>query len=285
MFRPAIRTEKLRPSRAYGPTFIQRYEEGGVVEAVPAEAIESQPAILVASPMPMEEPEELADNDEVVEEAKKGFFDKIADFVLGELPKSFTNFLRDHGDKPISDLTLRRMPILKAVNFLMDAMSAGKFSKLKEKAGYDNFFHLQLLFTIDGKRYIIEKNQTWKISDYDGVKPKEETLSIRSPSDLTLNQLFNRAYDKYGKNRINTYNALSTNCQRGLLDLLSASSILTKRAKSFILQPIDELAKELPEFAKRTSQKTTKFASIFDRFIQKISNGMLRLEEGGLVDA
>lgn len=272
-----------RPNLGYK---IQFFEDGGMVETQPA------PVEVVEAPEkerkePVEEeieiPIESAEESEV-EVGEKSMFDKILDFVTGsDIPKSVTNWLKKNGDKKIISMKIGRTPVMKYVDILLNIITAGKYNKIKSKIGYDNFFHLYMILELeDSKKYILEKNQTIKISDFEERK-KSESISVKIPENLNVDILFEKTYKKYGRNRINIYNALSTNCQRFLLDILTANKLLTVTNKNFIQQNVRELSLKLQKSEKLKIKEITDIGAYIDKFLQFISNGMIRLKKGGIV--
>jgi hypothetical protein len=82
--------------------------------------------------------------------------EELADKVFGPFPKSVQQFLDEHGDKPIANLTLHRAPIFVVLQVLIEGLDRNLRPKL-ETYGYDNFWHVWLSFNIDGRTYGMEK--------------------------------------------------------------------------------------------------------------------------------
>lgn len=243
-----------------------RYENGGKIQ----ENIE-----------PVLEEEE----EEEVKVEEKTLFDKIIDFITGsDVPRSFSQYLRRYGDNKIDSIEIGRAPIQKAVNILMNLISNGLYSKISNKIGVDSFFHLYLIIKLDnGKKLRLEKNQNLKISSYSSGKNEEILpVSLRDET-LTLNEMFEKTYSKYGRNRVNIYNALSTNCSRFVLDFLQSNKLLTLRLKKFISQNVKQLSDELPDNVKKAAKNITDTASYLNKILEYVTNGYLRLKSGGVV--
>ena len=229
--------------------------------------------------------EKVVEQEDEVKVEEKSMFDKLVDFFTGgDVGQSVKNNLKKYGDKSITAITIARTPVQKAVTILLNVISNGLFDKIKNKIGHDSFFHLYLIVELDdGKKLRVEKNQTLKISDYKPEK-NEETQSVDLRGKvLTLNQMFDSVYNKYGRNRVNIYNALSTNCQRFVSDILQASGILTIKNKKFINQDVKQLADELPENLQKGMKKITDVASYIGKILQFVSRGYLSLKKGGKI--
>lgn len=262
---------------------IRKFEDGGVVESEQP-VVEVKPEVAeVVKPEESDDP--IEDTDEVEAPPEKGLFSKIADFLLGSgVPKSVKNFLKSKGDKKIVNIEIGRVPVQKTIGVLVNLITNGKYNKVKNKLGYDNWFHLFMIITLDdGSKHKLEKNQTIKISNYSKSNNEENIKVSKIPDDLTLNSMFNKAYERYGEKRINEYYALSWNCQRFLIDLLAASKLLTIPLKRFILQDAGVLGKEISNDGKTKIKKITDIGNYVDRILQNISGGILRLNRGGVV--
>jgi hypothetical protein len=283
------------PHRRFRP-----FEDGGLVEPTPTPAPE-EPAPQEEAPAPkapLKEPpvksappkrelKEAPETEDPVEapdvkEPEKGAINTLLDKLLGDAPLAVRRFLKTHGDKPISNLVIKRAPIKSALDKVLDVIALGAWSKAKKKVGYDRLFHLFMTFSMGGKTYLIEKNQQVKISSGGGPSGAE-TLPVSGKAGLTLNSLIGNAVKRYGPKRIWVYDPMSTNCQMFLSHILAAQGLLTAKSRKFIYQDVAQLAKELPEFTKRTAKGVTDVAAVVDKALQFFSGGRLALAEGGRV--
>jgi len=82
----------------------------------------------------------MATSFEELVELKGGYIDGYTNHSL--------ETLRRFGDKVIKKLTIVRTPIAGALNRLLNWMSLGKMKKLKNKYGYNDYFHLYLVATL-----------------------------------------------------------------------------------------------------------------------------------------
>lgn len=245
----------------------------------------------IAKPMYLTEGGEVVDELEQAnaneasakEESKSDVIEEPEDEIAHDLPAAVANYLSKHGNKKITDLEVSRAPIQKTLDFLLDIISAGKYNQVKKKLGYDSFNHLALRFELeDGEIGTLEKNQTIKIKPYT-TRNNEELMSVKIRGSPTLNSLINKAISKYGNSRIQQYSPFKYNCQMFLLDLLSASGLLTNSVRSFIKQDVKELAEEFGHEKEDIINKITQSAGYLDKILQRISGGAIVLKDGGVV--
>ena len=273
---------------------VRPFEEGGAVESAPTEPTsppEQKQEAPKPEPKPKPKPEPEETNDTVARgrnpvekeedvpevEQEKDVVRDILDKLFGPAPKVVSNFIKAHGDKKITAIQICRKPIEAAVSKLMDVVTLGKFSSVKNKIGYDRFYHLFMNITLEGgKRFKLEKNQLVKIS---GPESASDCITV-SVKPVTLAEAFKRGIAKVGKEKFWRYSALSTNCQHFVAAFLSGSGMYTSSVKKFVYQPLDQLVKELPAFSKKTARKVTDVASYLDTFIQWATGGRIALKKG-----
>lgn len=169
--------------------------------------------------------------------------------------------LKEYGHFPIVRLQIYRTPLSGMINTLLSAVSFGKIDELKKKYGYDKFYHLALVATVKThkgeKNIIIEKNEAPNISTKYETSELTEVMTLPPLTKrISLQQLIDFTIQKVGENFFR-YSAFTTNCQRFIMDILESNQIPTTEAKDFILQSMEELAKELPDYVKGTAQFIT----------------------------
>ena len=116
-----------------------------------------------------------------------GLTDKLATYLFGYATQRVKNFMKTHGDEPITSLTIARTPIQSAIASAMELASGGNFESSVKKQGYDKYFHLYLI--INGK-YRLEKNQNLDITPYKPMKD-EEQYPLSSPN-ITINEFIKK---------------------------------------------------------------------------------------------
>lgn len=271
---------------------LRPYEDGGIVadDAPPlaeTKRVDSlpTPSILKEAPPMRTLKEKIEPPDEApeVRAPEKSDINKAIDAVIGSMPPAVRRWLRTHGDKPMTNLEVKRAPIAGPIDKALDLISLGAWSRAKKRVAYDNLFHLFLEFTVDGSRYIIEKNQLIKISKGARNAKDTESMPVADKEGLTMSEMLSKAVKRYGEDRILVYDAFGQNCQMFLNQLLAASGLLTSSLKSFIYQPIEEVAKELPGYVKKAAKAITDVGATVDRALQWLTGGRLSLKRGGLV--
>jgi len=205
-----------------------------------------------------------------------GIGNDMLDYLIGVEPAKFKSYLKQHGEDKITKLTIYREPVSKGVNMLMDVISLGKYSEVKKKLPYDDFFHLGLI--INGT-HIIEKNEVANVRSYT-KSPKEELMSVKLTKSLTINEFIENASKGRERAFWREYNALSTNCQHWVSTLLSKSGLLNPHYSSFIYQDLGKLVESMPSFSKTIATNLTDAGSAVNRLIQWISGGRLSLAIG-----
>lgn len=288
MYRTAKRRARGLTPRAFA--------EGGTVPPPPEEPAPAPEAPSESAPAPAPKAEAKAEADGEQEEAEgdepeQSAAARLLDRLFGPLPTAVQRWLKAHGDKPVTDLVVRRAPVQKAVRGILDLASLGALGKAQRKLGYDSLFHLWLEFKVQerggaSRTYAIEKNQVLKIKDGapSGASSKgADSFPLAAKDGLTMGGMMEKAVKRYGAKRLTVYDPFSFNCQRFIAQLLSASGLLTARARAFIMQDVGELAKDIPGYVKEGAKKVTDTAAVVDRILQGLTGGRVALKRGGRV--
>ena len=148
----------------------------------------------------------------------------IIDWILERRPKPLNNFLKNHGDKRITYLSVCRVPLSNNIKKVANWVTFGKYKERMESLNYKDMFHLYLLFRFEGDEqiYTIEKNE--RVGIKKGFNKDGECRQINFTKSITLNTMITNA-EKNGlkyKNSVEKYN-----CQNFLVKLLSSSGLLT----------------------------------------------------------
>ena len=193
-------------------------------------------------------------------------------------------YLQQYGHLPILAIELRRAPLNFAIDLALQGVSTGKWMELKKKYGFDEFYHLSMLVTLGGaveqkrqngrivkyhKKLAIEKLAVVSINENITIESDMETLPINVPNrTTTIQNMFDKAREKYGDTRFFTYSALgNNNCQNFIRMLLEVEGLYSEEAKRFVFQDISELVKELPESTKTISQGLTDIGALANKYL------------------
>jgi len=168
--------------------------------------------------------------------------------------------LQKVGDKVITKIDVVRKPVQGFVDKAFKVLTLGKWDDLKKKYGYEQFFHLAIECELEGGgRVKIEKNDRIDVSTSWGVSGEEERLNV--PLDgarVSVNELMDKTRQRVGNAQFFLYDAFGDrNCQSFIRDLLQTIGRYTEAAKAFLYQPVDKLAKEIPEFSRKISKGLT----------------------------
>ena len=179
--------------------------------------------------------------------------------------KDFSNSskstIKKFGDLPIVGLEVVRTPILKVLDRIINLISFGKFNKLKEKYGFDDLFHLQLVSKVNMnghfKNVVLEKNEVINVSTNVATKNTSQMISVPVNRPITINELLNNARQKVGDAKFFLYDPFLNNCQNFILDLLNSSGLSNNSIDSFIKQDVSKIAEGLPSHVKKMMGLTT----------------------------
>lgn len=202
---------------------------------------------------------------------------KVLDWFSGSaVPPKVVNFLKAHGEEKITSLKVGRVPVSKVLDLVVDVISEGQYSKIKNKIGYDKMFHL---YVIVNDKYILEKNELFNTGSYTKSKD-EEVINIPLNKDLTIGEFMRKASEGDEQNFYRHYDAFGANCQAMVLRLLSKNGLLPESARTFIKQDVEKIVKETGDTGKKAGH-ITNIGSILNRLLQTVSGGKYSFSIGG----
>ena len=213
-----------------------------------------------------------------------GAFDYVKDAIsitdFSEKTKKNLNFF---GDSPIIALQLRRVPINFALDLALQGVSAGKWEQLKEKYGFDKFFHLSMVATLQQKTTIsvngrpkrvpkqlaIEKLEVVSVNDNIDVGEGMETQDVPlAGASFNIKDMFQKTRAEVGDTRFFSYSALGgNNCQDFIKMLLKSEGLYREPEAQFVYQDLTELVKELPESTSAISQGITNIGALANKYL------------------
>ncbi len=199
----------------------------------------------------------------------EGFKNRVVDVAQGirkDYPPKARETIFKYGDGIIEELFLRREPIQSFINKALDFVTMGKWSEAKQKYNYDKLFHLSLVASVnmpngEMKQIIIEKNEVINISDSFSAGGKVQYMKVPVPCCVTLREFLDKG-QKLGGDNYFIYDAFKSNCQMFLKTLLDANGLSTDATTAFILQPVEELLKELPSYTGKVARALTDVAGV-----------------------
>lgn len=166
------------------------------------------------------------------------------------IPKTFRNQMDKHKDEPIESIVMYRSPLDRLTTFVADAITAGNFAEIKQKAGMDKLYHTGII--INGK-YQIEKLESPSFKNAKPILSDSDTetydIDLKGKS-ITIGDFIEAGAKKMGAKDFAGYSALKNNCQNFVKSLLEASGLLTADAKAWVYQDLEKLVEETPSFSK-----------------------------------
>ena len=194
------------------------------------------------------------------------------------------NNLSKYGNYNITAIQIRRVPIAFAIDLALQGLSAGKWEELKTKYGFDKFFHLSMVVTLNinpkSKQLAIEKLEVVSVNENIDLSKEMETLDVLIPANkvITINNLFQKARDKVGDTKFFAYSALGqNNCQDFIKLLLEVEDLYNEPEKDFVYQDMTELIKELPNSTIAVSQATTHLGALANKYLNIGGNKKITL--------
>ena len=194
------------------------------------------------------------------------------------IPKTFRNQMDKHKDEPIESIVMYRSPLDRLTTFVANAITAGDFDEIKQKAGMDKLYHTGII--INGK-YQIEKLESPSFKNAKPMLSDSDTetydIDLKGKS-ITIGDFIEAGAKKMGSADFAGYSALKNNCQYFVKSLLEASGLLTADAKKWVFQDIEKLVEETPSFSKYIMDAVTDTA-------RKVGNAYDALvnRKGGLI--
>lgn len=192
---------------------------------------------------------------------------KLLFFPPNRLSGSTERIFNQYKDKNITALDVRREPVAKMVQKVINFVTGGALDSAKKDLGYDDVFHLYLVMTIDGKQILIEKNEKINISDSFNKNSNYESSPVSMDGPIVFDTFLNTAREKMGDHDFFQYSAKNQNCQMFITGLLKSNGLGSAENFAFINQDTQALFERLPGWAEAASQGLTdlggKLSSLF----------------------
>lgn len=205
----------------------------------------------------------------------------IYDALVGNpaLPKSFRQVLDKYGDKMITSAVIKRTPLSKGVEGLLNLVTLGKWNEIK--GNYDRMYHLYMVLTLDGgKRLLLEKNERPVLSETIPADTKEtETTAVTTmTSPILLSEFIGKTIKRLTLEDYISYDGFSRNCQHFIRAHLLANGLLDPANLAFVYQDIKKLVERTPSFSRWLAKKATDIAGTGRQLMEEVA-----YKRGGLV--
>jgi len=191
---------------------------------------------------------------------------RVKDVSMGfrnDFSPSVRGLLGFIGDKPVVQMFVRRDPIQSALNTALNFISLGKWNEVRNKYGFDKFFHLRLeviLRVSDSPvilaKYTLEKNEVINIQKAFPIESQTEIMPVEMKGEITVNQLLEGAKKIQG-DTFHRYDAFHNNCQDFVGAMLQSNGLLTPEVAEFIKQDIRQAISELPSWTGKIARGLT----------------------------
>lgn len=190
--------------------------------------------------------------------------------IRNDYPPVVRKALEKIGTKEIRGIRLFRQDLSKGTDIAMNITSLGQWDKEKKRLGYDKFFHLGMILTLEnGEEWVLDKHAVIKLhrapplhimaKDYSNTHTVN--MGNKSPSVGELLKKTQRIQgDRYFK-----YNPFDNNCQNFVINTLSANGLLDESSKKFGLQ---EQPKNLGRFTEKLAPRITDLGGLADVAIE-----------------
>ena len=207
-----------------------------------------------------------------VKEKIKFIFSDNKDFNL-----TSKKTLEQYGDYKVINVRLLRTPIQQMISTVLNAISDGKFNELVNSVGYDKLYHLAMeVDTDNGKKIIVEKNQSVNVSTSYNITDKTEVLNVSmSGINITLNEWFQNAIKRFGTKSIFYYDPFRSNCQFFISQMMQTINKYKAAERAFIFQNVEHVRHNLDDKTKTIMQAATDLGALVDRATDVLQGGSM----------
>jgi hypothetical protein len=180
-----------------------------------------------------------------------------------------------YGNKPIESLSIYRKPITEFFNTILNTVSAGKWSQLRRKYGFDAMFHLSLVAKVRDVNDLICIEKLDRVSVSKDLSEGEGLEIFPIPlhgKQFTIFEMLEKARAEVGDKKFFEYDAFRNNCQWFISYLLKGQGLYGEREKEFVFQDISSIVAELPSYVTDFQRGVTDITATFN----KITGGRKR---------
>lgn len=190
--------------------------------------------------------------------------------IRNNYPPKGRSILSKYAKAEVDNVIIRREPIMSFINTALNFISLGKWNDVRDKLPYDKLFHLSMVVQLrNPNAYIlVEKNEVINITDkFKMNSDKMEYLMLPVPKGINFWTFMQKAQQAKGDDFFK-YDAFTNNCQMFIDGILSANGVNTPEAQKFVLQDVDVMLEDLPEYVSPFARLTTNIAGLADRVLQ-----------------
>ena len=179
-----------------------------------------------------------------------------------------------YGDIPVVSLEIRRKPLNLAIDLAFETVSTGQWGQLKKKYGFDKFYHLSMVVTLQKdtqtREMGIEKLEVVSFNDNVAYKQGDgtEVLPVVITKPFTVKQMFDETRKQVGDSRFFSYSGVGgNNCQDFIAMCLTSVGLYGAKEKAFTYQDMKSLTDELPYKVKAIARGVTQIGAIANKYL------------------
>lgn len=197
----------------------------------------------------------VQDIDKQIKEIKKFFEPDYENY-----PVKSKKTLDKYGNDIITGIELTRTTLGKPIKAALEALSLGTFDEARQKAGYDEYFHLQMIVSVKSakghtKKITIQKNERIIINDViSGLDTSTEYKIIPLQNKvITMNEMLEKTRLKDGDLVFFGYDGFNNrglNCQSFVKHLLENVGLWTDDIKKFTYQDLTKVIESIPDLGR-----------------------------------
>ena len=171
--------------------------------------------------------------------------------VPDQLSNASKRTLEMYGEQPISSIFICRTPLNKTLDNVVNTISFGRWKEVKQDRGYQNMYHVSLLFTLMNNAEIInEKNE------FPEIKPLKESSSLNKQTQyygvgqyrqgtIKLSDFIDNTIKFMGETKFFDYKGFKNNCMVYCSDSLKANNLWTQDEENFIMQDFEGMNNDM----------------------------------------
>ena len=140
--------------------------------------------------------------------------------------------VEQYGEEKIVAMEIRRYPLPSAI----DAALRGMVKIYKVSMPYEKLYHLSVVVHTDrGNTLLIEKNQNFNMETTAKDYPNTDKFPIHISNPASINEMLEKTVRRMGESFF-TYQSLTNNCQKFMVEFLAANHLSSPKATEFIMQ-------------------------------------------------
>jgi len=176
-------------------------------------------------------------------------------------PPKVRSLLKRVGNEPVKSILLIRTPLAPLTKLALE-LTGADLNKAMKQSNIDELYHLSML--INGK-YELDKSAVIGFrSSGNAVKSNSNTLQVKVPSGLTINELFDKTIKRM-KDRYGNYDAKTNNCSVFIKNILDANKLSTSASNTFVIQDTNRLFSRFPSLTEIVAKVATTAGAVIDR--------------------